>query len=57
MSETKQIEVGTLVSFTSKKTEMTGKVVKIYDENGKTYYKISSEKKYFFKQLGGIQCV
>jgi hypothetical protein len=50
------IEKGMLVNFKSKGKEMTGKVVKIYeDKNGNTYHKISSEKKYYFKQLKDVQ--
>lgn len=49
-----KIEIGTIVSFNSKKQEKKGKIVKVYDENNKTYYKILSEKKYYYKQLKNL---
>ncbi len=45
-----QIKKGDVVSFLLKKVETTGKVVKVYDENEKTYAKIKIEGKYCFKQ-------
>jgi hypothetical protein len=53
MEKTKP-QVGEEVNFTSKKANFTGKVVKIYDENEKTYYKIKVDKKYYYKQLNKI---
>jgi len=49
------VEVGTIVNFKSKKVDRTGKVIKIYQENDKTYYKINENNKYYFKQLKDIQ--
>lgn len=54
MTEKTSVEIGTLVSFISKKEEKKGKIVKIYQENNKTYFKIKNEKKYYFKQLKDI---
>jgi hypothetical protein len=52
-----KIEVGSTVAYKSKKTDHTGKVIKIYEQNDKTYYKIKNEKKYHFKQLKSISLV
>jgi hypothetical protein len=57
MENTIQIEKGCEVSFTSKKTAMTGKVVKVYQENEKTYCKIHNAKKYYYKQLKDVELV
>jgi hypothetical protein len=51
MSQNQELQVGTQVNFVSKNQTKQGNIVKIYDENGKTYAKIRSEKKYFYKQL------
>lgn len=48
------IGVGTIVSFITKKQELSGKVIKIYQQGDKTYYKISSNKRYYFKQLKNL---
>lgn len=51
------MEKGQMVSFTTKKQEKTGKIVKIYNENEKVYIKIISEKKYFFKQQQHVKLI
>jgi len=51
----KKIEVGNVVNYKSKKVDYTGTVVKIYDQNEKTYYKIKNDKKYHYKQLKSIE--
>jgi len=55
MENKKTIEVGTLVSFNSKKELKNGKVIKIYQESDKTYYKIICDKKYYYKQLKSLE--
>lgn len=55
MKKEQTIEIGTLVSFKSKKELKNGKVIKIYQENDKTYYKIICDKKYYYKQLKSIE--
>jgi hypothetical protein len=61
MSET-TIKKGDVVSFLLKKIETTGKVVKVYDENEKTYAKISykfdeTKNKYCFKQTKVLKLI
>lgn len=51
MSQNQELQVGTQVNFVTKKENKQGNIVKIYEENGKTYAKIRSDKKYFYKQL------
>jgi len=51
MSQNLELQVGSQVNFVSKKETKQGNIVKIYEENGKSYAKIRSEKKYFYKQL------
>ena len=51
MTQETLLNEGMLVSFTSKKQEKSGKIVKIYEQNGKIYHKIRSDKKYYYKQL------
>jgi hypothetical protein len=54
MSE-QQIVKGTEVKFTSKREEKQGKVVKVYNENNKTYCKINCNNKYYFKQIQKVE--
>jgi hypothetical protein len=55
MIENNTIETGAMVGFISKKEEKTGKIVKIYTQDQKTYCKIKTEKKYYYKQLKDVQ--
>lgn len=54
MTQETLLTEGMLVTFKSKKEDKTGKIVKIYEQNGKTYHKIRSDKKYYFKQLKNL---